>query len=45
MAVRQHSDNNLEKHITSLLLASEKKCLRKMNANYEWIPELAKAGT
>jgi len=37
--------NNLDKHVTKLMLLSEKKCAIKKNSNYDWSPELAKSGS
>ena len=37
--------NKLDEHITKLMLLAEKKCSKKKNSNYDWSPELAKAGS
>ena len=37
--------NKLDEHITKLMLLAEEKCSKKENSNYDWSPELAKAGS
>ena len=37
--------NKLDEHVTKLMLLAERKFSKKKNSNYDWSPELAKAGS